>query len=108
MNKKEQEKAKYKGYLEDYMSRTDRIGTYVTRVSPSGMSRNILCLIKTDNGVYNLSYDIAKALGWRYSESTRSVIVEGCGMDMGFHVVSCVSSLLYGHDKYDQIKQYWI
>lgn len=38
----------------------------------------------------------AKALGWRYDGKRDGIIVNGCGMDMGVHLVYELSHLLFG------------
>ena len=56
--------------------------------------------------VDNLSAYVAELLDWKYKDNTRSVFVGGCGMDMGFHLVYTLSSVLYD-DGY-AIKQEWL
>ena len=53
-----------------------------------------------------LSYHVARVTGFPYKDKTSSVGVGGTGMDMGFHVVSTLASVLY--DDYKAIKQEWI
>lgn len=53
-----------------------------------------------------LSWYVAKALGYRFSEDTEALVVGGCGMDMGFHVVYSLSYALFG-DGY-ALNQKWI
>jgi hypothetical protein len=82
----------------------------VTRVARSGMSRRIRVLIVNDGRIFNLSYRVAMALGWRYHDGDGAVHVDGCGMDMGFHLVSSLSALLYhGQPRADyRLRKEWI
>ena len=87
--------------------------TIVRHVSKSGMQRHISVVIpvKRDDGGLDFvhpSYAISKVLGWKYSEKYghNAVVVNGCGMDMGFHLVYSLSMKLSG-DGY-KIKQEWI
>lgn len=76
---------------------------YVTvrSVSRDGMSRVMavyLPYVQNDGrmGIWDASGSVADLLGWRYR--SRGVSVSGCGMDMGFHLVSTVARVLYGDD----------
>lgn len=83
----------------------------VTSVSRSGMSRKIMVLAATAEGeIVNISYRVARALGWRCDRDTSAVIVEGCGMDMGFHLVYSLSSVLYAgqHRAGYRIRHNWL
>lgn len=64
-------------------------------VSASGMTRRIdFYAIKGKEHVYLSGY-MATALGMRRHASKDGLIVEGCGMDMGFAVVYDLSRTLY-------------
>tara|TARA_R110000823_G_C15693993_1_gene475688 strand:+ start:182 stop:526 length:345 start_codon:yes stop_codon:yes gene_type:complete len=86
--------------------------TTVRHVARSGMSRRISVLATSirsgDGSISNYSYAVSQVLGWKHgpSRESASVKVSGCGMDMGFHLVYTLSSILYG-DGY-AIKQRWI
>lgn len=72
--------------------------TVLTHVSRSGMRRKIKVLVSTPGlGIANISYAVARALEWKYDDRDGAVIVDGCGMDMGFHLIYSLSSVLYGH-----------
>lgn len=82
----------------------------VTHVSRSGMSRRIKVLMIDGNRLVNLSYRVSQALGWRYNDRDGSVHVDGCGMDMGFHLVYELSAALYGHGQRGgyRLRKEWI
>ena len=53
-----------------------------------------------------LSYNIAKALDYPFKKKTNSIGVGGCGMDMGFSVISNLADELFGDYKklkYEQL-----
>jgi hypothetical protein len=85
-------------------------------VSRSGMQRVIdLAFVAkiNDQGETDLcriGYKAAKVLGWRYSDKHDGVIVDGAGMDMGFHLVYSLSAALYGHENEGgyKIKHRWL
>ena len=65
------------------------------KCSNSGAYRHIQILATKKNRIYNLSYYVAELCGFSWKENTSAVGVSGCGMDMGFHVVSTMSYYLY-------------
>ena len=73
----------------------ETVYTVLRHVSRSGMSRVIDCYIINDNTPHWLSYRIAKALGWTFSNKPEGIKVGGCGMDMGFHIVNSLSGALF-------------
>ena len=96
-----------KEILKDKFPKGSTAYTYVTKVAPTGMSRHIMVAGSDRKGhVQNVSWYIAKLLDWKYKDNTRSVFVDGCGMDMGFHLVYTLSSKLYD-DGY-AIEQQWL
>lgn len=67
--------------------------TVLTHVSSSGMSRRIkVFTVDQDKKIIDLSYWVARALDWPTKDN--AVIVRGCGMDMGFHLVNSITHAL--------------
>lgn len=67
-------------------------------VSRSGMSRDIsLFVVDADGELVNVTFYAAQVLGEtpRDRDGQRVIRVNGCGMDMGFHLVYSVSSILF-------------
>lgn len=71
------------------------VHTVVRHVSRSGMQRSITVLAQDGRELWNVSGQVARALGWRY-DNHDGVTVKGCGMDMTFHLVYSLSQTLYG------------
>lgn len=72
--------------------------TVLRSVSSSGMSRNItLKMVDDDGRLFDITYWACQAMGetCRDFRGWNVVRVNGCGMDMGFHVVSSLSWYLY-------------
>ena len=63
-------------------------------VSASGMSRSISLYVKSEGDMRNVDSLIADALGYKLSKKT-GVLVSGCGMDMGFHLVYALGCALW-------------
>jgi len=61
-------------------------------VSRSGMSRSIGVIGPDDENVSGL---VAIALDWPRDHKNGGIKVTGCGMDMGFHLVYVLSSVLH-------------
>lgn len=74
-------------YLKDLLKPGDTVYTLVTHASSSGMSRSIRVLIVRNNDICDITYDVSRVLGYRVDQKNGGVIVNGCGMDMGFSVV---------------------
>ena len=95
-------------YLRTFIKKGDVISTRVDSVAPSGLSRNIAFFCVDENycswteknkpRVRNISYQVAKALGYTYRPNSTSVHVKGCGMDMCWHSVHQLSYVLFGRD----------
>ena len=77
-------------------------------VSRSGMSRAldlyILPSYNAENSVtfkneqiypLRITYLVAQALQWTYSDKHDALLLTGCGMDMHFHTVYSLSSVLF-------------
>jgi hypothetical protein len=98
--------------LTHYVKPGTKVYTIMRHVSSSGMSRNISLVIANGEEVIDITYYAAHALGDKLIESKghRAIRVNGCGMDMGFHLVYNLSSVLFtGQDRAGYVlKQGWL
>ena len=98
--------------LTHYVKPGTKVYTIMRHVSSSGMSRNISLVIANGDEVIDVTYYAAHALGDKLIESKghRAIRVNGCGMDMGFHLVYNLSSVLFtGQDRAGYVlKQGWL
>jgi predicted dehydrogenase len=80
-----------------YLKQGDRVYTLNRHTSASGMSRDISLFIAQGGEILDVTYYAAHALGWRLVERNgrRAIRVSGAGMDMGFHTVYTLASVLY-------------
>jgi hypothetical protein len=92
----------------------DTIYCYVSHVSRSGMSRVIVPLVIQHDlnpaiRVRHIGWLVCKALEWG-SDGDQGVKVQGCGMDMGFHLVETLGAVLFGRDAcgIGQLRKEWI
>ena len=106
MTIKEQEKQEAIQRLREVLKKGDVLFTQLMHVSSSGMTRHIKVRQLKHDTALNWSYLVSKVVGWKQSEKTNGIIVGGCGMDMGFHLVYTLSSILFD-DGY-AIKQEWL
>ena len=88
--------------LEEYLMDTNTVYTILRGVSSSGITRYIsLVVAGIDNtgkpALYDITYHASKVLGDKLTEKNghRVIKVNGAGMDMGFHLVYSLSSVLY-------------
>lgn len=71
-----------------------RVYTTVRHVARSGMSRRIAVFVVVAGEIRDVSYRVATAIGWQFRGE--AVVVNGCGMDMGFHLAHSLSYALHG------------
>ena len=64
-------------------------------VSRSGMLRLIDLHVMRDGELQWIGSTAARAIGEKYDRQRDGIKVGGCGMDMGFHLVSTLSHYLY-------------
>lgn len=90
-----QEKAEAIAQLREWLKPGDTVHTILRHVSRSGMSREIgVVILRPDGVTLHPNWSVAKALGLRQGKRD-GVIVGGCEMDMGFHLVSNLGWILY-------------
>jgi len=90
--------------LREWIKPGDTVYTILDNVSRSGMSRAIrVVLLECHDGQANTrhpNWAVGKALGLRHwkrnGREQDALVVGGCGMDMGFHLVYELSHVLYG------------
>ena len=89
--------------LREVVKEGDTVFTVLRSVSRSGMMRVIAPIIirpREDKPgeveTWHIGYNAALALEQPYDRDREGVKVSGCGMDMGFHLVYELSSLLFG------------
>lgn len=110
---KERHRANAIEQLRKILKPGDTVFTVIRSVSRSGMSRRIDAYAIADNDLRYLSGYIATALDWPHPNHDGGIKVDGCGMDMGFHLVYTVSRILF-RDAVEQkdagyvLKQRWI
>ena len=80
-----------------YLKPGDTVYTIVRHVSRSGMSRSIGLVSFGKGFPMHPNWAAACMLGWTVDRNGRDgVRVQGCGMDMGFHLVYELSAALFG------------
>ena len=97
---KQNEIEQIKEELRELLPAGSKVYTQVVHVSRSGMSRHIDVFAIKDNTPIKINWQIEKLglfkRGSSYNaKNADSLRVGGCGMDMGFHVVYNLSSVLY-------------
>lgn len=108
-NKKQVEKTEEIKYLRKVLKINPVIYTIVRHVSQSGMQRRISCFAAIKGEIINLDWYIEKLGTYKRHKKYEGLIVNGCGMDMGFSVVYNTSSALYPEDRGGyKIKQKWL
>lgn len=101
-------KAQLKGLTDQELARQDLLENYFTgesytvytvlrSVSSSGMTRHISLKVAQGSNIYDITYTAALAMGDKVSDyhGYNTIKVSGAGMDMGFHLVYNLSSVLF-------------
>jgi hypothetical protein len=98
--------------LEHYLMEGQTVYTVLRSVSASGMTRAISLFIAQEGEIVDITYYAAGATGSRLvqREGYRAISVGGAGMDMGFHLVYNLASVLFhGQDRAGyELKQAWL
>lgn len=98
--------------LTHYLKEGDKVYTILRHVNASGMSRDISLVIAQGDEIIDITYYTAHALGDKVitSKGHNAIRVNGAGMDMGFHLVYNLSSVLFhGQDRAGYVlKQGWL
>ena len=82
--------------LRELLKPGQNVYTVLNHRSQSGMSRSISCVIAMKNGeILKLDYLVARTLDWKFDQKHGGLIVGGCGMDMGFHLVYTLGRILW-------------
>lgn len=97
--KAEQDAAK-EYLLGEYLAKGDTVWCVLRHVSRSGMQRRIDFFVVKGNRPLWLSGHIGTLLGLRHHKDG-GLVVDGCGMDMGFQVVHSLCYALWGHDHHE-------
>ena len=97
--------------LKEEIKEGDTLWTQLNHVSKSGWTRHISvkCLKQTDSGEcypYDFTHLVSKATGWNTGNRHDGVRMQGCGQDMGFHLINTLSYILFD-DGY-AIKHRWL
>lgn len=80
----------------EYIKPTSKIYVVQKAISQSGMMRTLQLYVLKQGYMYNITNLVGKALDWRYTKD--GLKVGGCGMDMHFHTIYCLTDVLYGFD----------
>lgn len=82
-----------------------RIYTQLEHVGSSGMSRRIKVFIPVTSdyeqnkmSIRDITYWTAHACGYRFNGDKGSIVIGGCGMDMGYAIVYSLSRVLFADD----------
>jgi hypothetical protein len=94
------EKEEALAFLRLHLPHGSTVYTVLRAVSRSGMSRKIsLYTVDKDGKLWDIGNYVAKALDSKPVEFMGSwvLVAGGCGMDMGYHLVSSLAHALFGY-----------
>ena len=91
----QQEKAEAIAKLREWIKPGDKVYTILRGVSRSGMQREIgVILMQEDGCILHPNYLVSLAIGARQGKRD-GIIMGGCGVDMGFHLVYSLGRVLF-------------
>lgn len=90
--------AEAKAQLRKWVKPGDTVHTILDHVSRSGMSRHIRVVLLKDGEALHPNHSVAVALGYSRANRGDGLVVGGCGMDMGFHIVHSLGYALFGEE----------
>ena len=76
-------------------------------VSRSGMLRRIGFHVVKDGEIQDISWHVANVLDYP-TDDNHALKVPGAGMDMGFHVVYHLSTVIHGNQGGYELKHRWL
>jgi hypothetical protein len=106
-----EEREEIKTNLKEFIKPKDTVYTILRHVSKSGMRRVISLFVIRNGKPYRLDYFASKLLNLKYSATHNGLIVDGCGMDMGFHLVYKFSRELFAEEAEEAKNEdagYWL
>ena len=106
-------RAQAKADLLEFIKPGSTIYCILRHVSASGMSRRISLVVMQDGKPRNITGTAAAAMDSKLNRDEFSIVVGGCGMDMGFHLVSSLGYRLWpkgtpDHDGGYALKHEWL
>ena len=90
----------------NYLHGQTTIWVLCRHVSSAGATRVLSFFVVKDNTIICIDWFLQDFLGYKSHKKFDGVVVKGCGMDMGFHVVYSLSRKLYD-DGY-RFKHRWL
>jgi hypothetical protein len=93
--------------LSDYLKETNTVYTVLRGASSSGLTQYVSLMVPGLNhdgkpDIFNITWHVSNVLGDKLHDRDghRVIKLQGGGMDLGFHVVYSLSSVLYaGQDR---------
>jgi hypothetical protein len=82
--------------LKEWLKPSTVVYTVLRSVSSSGISRTLDLYVVLNHEMVRITWSTAKVLEWTYDRRKEALRVNGCGMDMGYHAVHCLSRVILG------------
>ncbi len=96
MNAKAEQRQEASELLRKLFPVGSNVHTVVRHVTASGTGRSIQILSIDGDRISDVSYLLAQAGNHKLHPSHPGIKVQGCGMDMAFHLVYSLGRLIYG------------
>lgn len=83
--------------LRGYIKPEQCVYTKLSHLSRSGMKRIIDLYVVKDNEIVRITWNACAAMNRSYDKKREGMVMNGCGMDMGFAAVYDLSHTLFGN-----------
>lgn len=83
--------------LRQYLEPEQCVYTKLNHVSRTGMKRVIDLYVVKGGEIVRITWNVAAAINGSYDRKREGLIMNGCGMDMGFAAVYDLSHTLFGN-----------
>ena len=81
--------------LKKLIGHKHRVYTKLDHVSSSGMTRHISCYVVHKGELRNVTHLVGWITDYKRNKKTDGLVIGGCGMDMGFHLIYTLSRIMY-------------
>ena len=81
--------------LHEELKPGDTVSCVLRRKSASGMCRHISLMIVSGGSIRDITWLASHAMQDRMDRDTGGIVVSGCGMDMGFHLVYNLGRVMF-------------
>lgn len=89
-------------FLQKVLKPDMTVHVIIRHVSKSGMQRVMDVFYIKNNNLYCITHHVANVLEKNISKKYHGVVINGCGMDMAWHLVYTLSAVIFRGTKHEK------